>query len=174
MNVTFELPPAQAEKLRRTADRLGISPSEFARAAVTDLLVTRDDDFTGASLQALVERPAFVTSDSSESALAQPLATFGGAELHPTLVDKAAALGFSLVANHPFVDGNKRLGHAAMEVLLWLNGFEIHASTVTEQEELMLNVAGASSIASNWRVGSASTSPAVRLGPRIRTSIPDP
>jgi death-on-curing protein len=60
--------------------------------------------------------------------------------LHATLVDKAAALGFSLVANHPFVDGNKRIGHAAMEVFLWLNGFEIHAS-VSEQEEMMLGIA---------------------------------
>jgi death-on-curing protein len=75
-----------------------------------------------------------------ESALAQPTATFGGEDLHPTLVDKAAALGFSLVANHPFVDGNKRIGHAAMEVFLVLNGYEI-AAPVDEQERLMLDVA---------------------------------
>ena len=75
-----------------------------------------------------------------ESALAQPAATFDGADLHPTLVDKAAALGFSLVANHPFVDGNKRIGHAAMEVFLVLNGCEIQAS-VDDQEHLMLAVA---------------------------------
>ena len=75
-----------------------------------------------------------------ESALAQPAATFAGADLHPTLIDKAAALGFSLVANHPFVDGNKRIGHAAMEIFLLLNGCEIQAS-VDEQERLMLEVA---------------------------------
>ena len=40
-----------------------------------------------------------------ESALAQPSATFDGADLHEPLIDKAAALGFSLIANHPFVDG---------------------------------------------------------------------
>ena len=40
-----------------------------------------------------------------ESALAQPAATFGGQDLHPSLIDKAAALAFSLVSNHPFVDG---------------------------------------------------------------------
>src|ERR1700694_1193057 len=74
-----------------------------------------------------------------ESALAQPQATFGGADLHPTIVDKAAALGFSLVANHPFLDGNKRVGHAAMEVFLVLNGYEIDA-TVSEQERVMLDV----------------------------------
>ena len=77
-----------------------------------------------------------------ESALAQPKATFGGADLHPTLVDKAAALGFALVANHAFVDGNKRVGHAAMEVFLLLNGREIDAS-VDEQERVMLDVASA-------------------------------
>ena len=75
-----------------------------------------------------------------ESALAQPSATFDGVDLHPTLADKAAALGFSLVANHPFVDGNKRVGHAALEVFLLLNGFEVSATT-DEQERVMLDVA---------------------------------
>ncbi len=75
-----------------------------------------------------------------ESALAQPKASFDGVDLHPTLVDKAAALGFSLIANHPFVDGNKRVGHAAMEVFLTLNDIEIDAST-DEQERLCLDVA---------------------------------
>ncbi|OFV93400.1 MAG: death-on-curing protein [Acidobacteria bacterium RIFCSPLOWO2_12_FULL_65_11] len=75
-----------------------------------------------------------------ESALAQPRATFGGTDLHPTLVRKAAALGFSLAMNHPFVDGNKRVAHAAMEVFLLLNGFEINAA-VDEQERLMLDLA---------------------------------
>ena len=78
-----------------------------------------------------------------ESALAQPGATFEGTDLHPTLIDKAAALGFSLVANHPFVDGNKRIGHAAMEVFLVLNGYEIRAS-IDDQERLMLDVASGS------------------------------
>lgn len=75
-----------------------------------------------------------------ESALAQPKATFDGADLHQTILDKAAALAFSLIANHPFVDGNKRVGHAAMEVFLVLNGYEIEAS-VDEQERLMLDIA---------------------------------
>lgn len=75
-----------------------------------------------------------------ESALAQPRATFDGVDLHPTIADKAAALGFALVANHPFLDGNKRVGHAAMEVFLVLNGFEI-AAPVDEQERIMLDVA---------------------------------
>ena len=75
-----------------------------------------------------------------ESALAQPRQTFGGAELHPNVQQKAAALGFSLIASHPFIDGNKRIGHAAMEVFLLLNGFEINAP-VAEQERLILEIA---------------------------------
>lgn len=78
--------------------------------------------------------------NSLESAIAQPRMTFGGEELYPILVDKASALGFSLVMNHPFVDGNKRVGHAAMETFLVLNGFEIKAS-VEEQEKIILRLA---------------------------------
>ena len=51
-----------------------------------------------------------------ESALAQPKASFGGVDLHASLADKAAALCFSLVNNHAFIDGNKRIGHAATEI----------------------------------------------------------
>jgi death on curing protein len=76
-----------------------------------------------------------------ESAVAQPEASFGGEDLYPDLASKAAALGHSLIQNHPFVDGNKRIGHAAMEVFLLLNGHEIAAS-VDEQEKIILDVAG--------------------------------
>lgn len=75
-----------------------------------------------------------------ESALAQPHMTFGGEDLYPMLVDKAAALGFSIIMNHPFVDGNKRTGHAAMEIFLVLNRMEINAS-VDEQEQVILALA---------------------------------
>jgi death-on-curing protein len=75
-----------------------------------------------------------------ESAVAQPRMTFGGADLYPSLVEKAAALCFSLVKNHPFIDGNKRVGHAAMETFLVLNGLQIDAS-IDEQEQIMLSVA---------------------------------
>lgn len=50
-----------------------------------------------------------------ESAVAQPLMSFGGQELYPAVAEKAAALGFSLIKNHPFNDGNKRIGHAATD-----------------------------------------------------------
>ena len=75
-----------------------------------------------------------------ESAVALPRATFAGQDLYPTLVDKAAILGFALIKNHPFLDGNKRLGHAAMETFLILNGHEIVA-TEAEQERIILAVA---------------------------------
>ena len=60
--------------------------------------------------------------------------------MYPTLVEKAAALCVALVQGHPFRDGNKRAGHAAMETFLVLNGLEIDA-TVDDQERLMLNLA---------------------------------
>jgi death on curing protein len=75
-----------------------------------------------------------------ESALAQPRATFDDVDLNPTLVEKAAALGFSLIRNHPFVDGNKRIGHAALEVFLVLNGQQLDAP-VDDAERIILGVA---------------------------------
>lgn len=75
-----------------------------------------------------------------ESAVAQPEMSFGGEDLYPTVVEKAAALGFSLVMNHPFVDGNKRIGQIAMEATLMLNGQEINAP-VDEQEAVILALA---------------------------------
>jgi death-on-curing protein len=60
--------------------------------------------------------------------------------LYPGLVTKAAALCFSLVMNHPFVDGNKRIGHAAMETFLILNSHEVDAD-VDEQERIILGMA---------------------------------
>jgi death-on-curing protein len=75
-----------------------------------------------------------------QSALAQPRMTFGGNDVYPSLIDKAAALAFSLVMNHPFVDGNKRVGQMAMEAMLLLNGFEVDAP-VDEQESVFLRLA---------------------------------
>ena len=75
-----------------------------------------------------------------ESAISQPRMTFGGEDLHPTLIGKASALGFSIIMNHPFVDGNKRTGHAAMEIFLVLNGLEIDAG-IDDQERVILALA---------------------------------
>jgi len=78
--------------------------------------------------------------EALESAVAQLRATFGGNELYPTIIEKASALGFSLVMNHAFVDGNKRIGHYAMETFLVINGYEFDAS-VDEQEYIILQLA---------------------------------
>jgi death-on-curing protein len=75
-----------------------------------------------------------------EASLAQPRQSFAGVDIYPGLTAKAAALGFSLIQNHPFVDGNKRIGHAAMETTLVLNGFELSAS-VEAAEAAVLAVA---------------------------------
>ena len=76
-----------------------------------------------------------------ESAVEQPRSgTFDGQYFYPTVIEKAAALCFSLIQNHPFVDGNKRVGHAAMEIFLKRNGYEIDA-TEDIQEEIILGVA---------------------------------
>jgi death on curing protein len=74
-----------------------------------------------------------------ESALAQPQMTFAGQELYPTIESKAAAICFSLVMNHAFVDGNKRIGHAAMETFVVMNGFELVAE-VDDSEQMMLRL----------------------------------
>ena len=74
------------------------------------------------------------------SAVAQQRVSAGGVDAYPSIIEKAAALAYSLVGNHGFIDGNKRISHAAMEVLLVLNGIEIPAS-IDEQERLMLSLA---------------------------------
>lgn len=60
-----------------------------------------------------------------ESAINTPFQTFADVELYPTLLEKAAHLGFGLIKNHAFVDGNKRIGTHAMLVFLALNGIEV-------------------------------------------------
>jgi len=62
-----------------------------------------------------------------ESAIARPRMTFGGEDLYPGIADKGAALWHSLVMNHPFVDGNKRIGAMAAEFFLGLNGIDLLA-----------------------------------------------
>jgi death-on-curing protein len=75
-----------------------------------------------------------------ESAVAQPRMTFEGRDLYATLAEKAVALGFSIIQNHPFVDGNKRVGHASMETFLVLNGHELRAS-IDESQRVVIEVA---------------------------------
>lgn len=75
-----------------------------------------------------------------ESAVAQPLASFGGQLAHDGLFAMAAAYLFHLVSNHPFVDGNKRIGLLAAIVFLDLNGISI-AQPSEALYELTLRVA---------------------------------
>jgi hypothetical protein len=53
VKVAFDIPPAQAEKLQQEAERLGLKPADLARAAVADLLATRDEDFQAAAERVL-------------------------------------------------------------------------------------------------------------------------
>lgn len=66
-----------------------------------------------------------------ESAIARPYQTFDGVELHPTAIEKAAAIAESIIVNHPYVDGNKRTGFLAMFAMLELHGIQLAA---TEEE----------------------------------------
>ncbi|MCP9835445.1 type II toxin-antitoxin system death-on-curing family toxin [Cyanobium sp. Aljojuca 7A6] len=77
-----------------------------------------------------------------EGSLSQLRQTFSGVDLYPTLFEKAAVLGFSLIKNHPFVDGNKRVGHAALEVMLMLNGYELTASKESTEAVVLAVASG--------------------------------
>lgn len=75
-----------------------------------------------------------------ESALAQPCASFGGEYLHRGVFEMAAAYLYHIVQNHPFVDGNKRVGLESALAFLALNGVEIDAPD-DDLESLVLAVA---------------------------------
>ena len=63
-----------------------------------------------------------------EAALSRPFTTYDGKDLYPSIIEKSAALVESLVKNHAFIDGNKRIGYVMMRFYLLENGFEITAS----------------------------------------------
>ena len=60
-----------------------------------------------------------------DSAVNTPFQTFSGQDLYPTVLEKAVRLGFGLIRNHPFIDGNKRIGTHAMLVFLTLNNITL-------------------------------------------------
>ena len=84
-----------------------------------------------------------------KSAIAQPRMTFDSIDLYRSLEEKASALGYSLICSHPFVDGNKRIGHAAIETFLFLNGYTLEAS-LEESETMILSVATGECSRSNF------------------------
>ena len=73
-----------------------------------------------------------------ESAVRTPFTTFDGNYLYPTIQQKGARLGFGLVKNHAFVDGNKRIGILAMITFLEINGIFL---TDTDDELIALGLA---------------------------------
>ena len=75
-----------------------------------------------------------------ESAVYRPQATFGGQDLYPDLFTKVAVLGHSIIKNHPFVDGNKRVGFEAMRLMLRLNGYDLRAS-IEEKFKFVIEIA---------------------------------
>lgn len=68
-----------------------------------------------------------------ESALESPFQTFDGHDIYPSIIQKAARIGYSLVSNHSFIDGNKRIGIHIMLVFLAINGIDISCT----QEDLI-------------------------------------
>jgi death on curing protein len=75
-----------------------------------------------------------------DSALEQPRSMFDGSYLHDSLVKMAAAYGFHICNNHPFIDGNKRVALVAMDAFLQKNGFEI-SSSEKDVYEIMMKLA---------------------------------
>ena len=63
-----------------------------------------------------------------ESAIARPFQTYGGEYLYTSTFERAAAIGESIIMNHPFVDGNKRTGYVLMETTLRLEAIKINAA----------------------------------------------
>ena len=74
-----------------------------------------------------------------DSALEQAKATYEGNYLHDTLIKMAAAYGYHLCNNHPFVDGNKRIALVAMDVFLQRNGLEI-VDSEKEKYKMMIQL----------------------------------
>ncbi len=79
-----------------------------------------------------------------DASLAAPFQTFGGSDLFDSVQRKAARLGFGLTMDHPFIDGNKRIGAHAMLVFLVLNGIEL-SYTQTELSDMFLSIAAGES-----------------------------
>lgn len=75
-----------------------------------------------------------------ESAVYRPQASFGGKDFYLDLYQKTAVLCHSIINNHPFIDGNKRVGFEGMRLMLRLNGYDIKASQ-KEKFDFAMNIA---------------------------------
>ena len=64
-----------------------------------------------------------------EATVAAPLQSFGDMDFYPTVLEKAARLGYGLASNHPFLDGNKRIGALMVQLILKWNGYELQLQT---------------------------------------------
>ncbi|MDP5231095.1 MAG: type II toxin-antitoxin system death-on-curing family toxin [Cellulophaga sp.] len=62
------------------------------------------------------------------SAINRPFQTFDGKDLYPSAIDKSAAIFQSIIINHPFIDGNKRMAYAFLRLLLFEDGLDIDAT----------------------------------------------
>ncbi|CAN5587687.1 hypothetical protein BH11PLA2_BH11PLA2_42710 [soil metagenome] len=102
---------------------------------IEDVLELHDD-----AIAAYGGSPGIRDRGLIESAVVQPQTQFFGQEQYPTMADKVAALGFALICNHSFIDGNKRIGYFAMDTFLRMNGFKI-GSSLEDQHAHILAVA---------------------------------
>jgi death-on-curing protein len=97
-----------------------VDPTFLSLAEVLEIHKDQVDRYGGA--------PGIRDIELLKSAIGMPSATYGGQFLHTDIYEMAAAYLFHLVKNHPFVDGNKRVGAVAALVFLYLNGFDFDAS----------------------------------------------
>jgi death-on-curing protein len=107
--------------------------SVFQAIQIHEILIARFGGSTG-----IRDRGALT------SALSRPFQTFEGKELYPSILQKSAALIESILANHPFVDGNKRTGYVLMRLFLLNNGYDIIASQ-NEKYEFVIRIASGKS-----------------------------
>ncbi|HEX5596807.1 MAG TPA: Fic family protein [Micromonosporaceae bacterium] len=99
------------------------------------------EDLLLVAANAIGSRPLVRDYGLLESAAARPGTAVFGEEAYPDLWTKAAALGHSIIRNHPLVDGNKRLGWVAMRVFLELNGELPLRPDVDDAERFVLDIA---------------------------------
>jgi death-on-curing protein len=97
--------------------------AEFTFLSLSEILEIHQDQVTRYG-----GTPGVRDLELLKSALGMPTATFGGEYLHTDIYEMAAAYMFHIVKNHPFIDGNKRVGAVASLIFLSLNGYDFTAS----------------------------------------------